>query len=542
MSWSNRSRRMLALAMSAVLALAWPVAAQSPGPVLELTLQEAMRLAFENNLDIRVVAYDRLFAEESVTVAEGAFEPLFTFGTPGAANFLGVPGSAAFGGATGAGGLGYSNVRQPSSTALAGADVAKNRGFAGLMNLGQTLPMGFRYDISYNISRTTTNSLFQSLNPAWDNTLAVTVSQPLMEGSGRDGTAAQLLVARANTAVSDAAFRAQVEQILLQVEQAYWDLVFAERDLEVKQSSLELARQQLERTDAQVEVGLLAPVESTQAEVQVASRETDLIVARNALEDARDDLRALMRADRLPAGWETQIRPVEDPARARLDVGLEEAMAAALESRPEVRQRQAAVAVREIEVDAGRDALQPRVDLLGQLATNGIGGDLILREGFPGEVIGVVPGGYGDAVDQLVGLDFVSWRFGVNVAIPIGNSTAEGNYAQATINEDRAVTELERTRQQVVLEVRQAWRAVRAAAEGVVSTRRTRELAERQLEIETDRFDVGMSTNFEILQFQDDLTEARSAELQAMIRQRIAETQLRRAMGMLLEQYSIQIR
>lgn len=538
---SDRSRRILMAALLASLLGPWPATAQSPQPTLDLTLQQAMRMAFENNLDIRVVAYDRMLADEQVTTAEGTFEPVFTFGTPGAGNFLGLPGSAAFGGALGAGGLGYSNLRQPSSTALAGADVSKNRGFAGLLNFGQTLPVGFHYDVSYNVSRTTTNSLFQSLNPAWDNTIALTVSQPLLRGRGREGSAAALLIARASTAVSEAAFRAQVEDILLRVESAYWQQVFAERDLQVKQASLDLAHEQLERTSAQVEVGLIAPVEQTQAEVQVAARETDLIVARNALDDARDALRALLRADRLPDGWETMIQPVDDPGRARPGVSLEEAVSNALENRPEVRQAQAAVAVEGIRVDAGRDALQPRFDLVAQVATNGIGGDLIVREGFPGEIIDVVPGGYGDALSQLFGMDYVSWRVGFNVSVPIGNSTAEGNYAQATINEDRAKSELERTRQQVVLDARQAWRAVQAASDRVESTRKTRELAERQLEIETDRFDVGMSTNFEVLQFQEDLTEARSAELQAMIQQRIAETQLRRAMGLLLDQYAIHI-
>lgn len=531
------------IATLALLAAALPATARGQErEAMELTLAEAMRIAFQNNLDIRVVGFDRRLAEEQVTTAGGAFEPVFSVGIPGASNLLGAPVNAGFGGGAGAGGFGYSDARNPSSTALAGAAVAKTRGYAGFLDLGQTLPMGLRYDVGYSFSRTTTNSLFQSLNPAWDSTLQVTVSQPLLRGRGEAAAATELLLARANTDVSEAAFRARVESVLLEVERAYWELVFAERDLEVKGSSLELAHEQLERTRAQVEVGLMAPVEETQAEVQVAARETDLIVARNALENARDALRALLRADNLPGGWDTGIRPADDPEQARATPELDRAIALAMESRPEVAQGLAAVASRGVEVAAARNGLLPRADLVAQLSTNGIGGDLIVRDGFPGEVVEVVPGGFGDALDQMTGLDFVSWRLGLNVSLPIGNSAAEGLHAQATINEDRAATELERTRQQVVLEVRQTWRGVRTAAEAVQSIRKTRELAERQLEIETDRFEVGMSTNFEVLQFQEDLTAARSAELRALIDQRIAETQLQRAMGLLLQRYGIAVR
>lgn len=512
-----------------------------PEPGFPLSLREAIELALDNNLDIRVMAYERSLAEERVTTARGAFEPTLSLGLPGASNLVGPAGDASFGGTPSAGGFGFGSLRQPTSTALAGADIAKNRGFASFLNFGKSFTNGFRVDASYSVSRTTTNSFFQSLDPAWNNTLAVSMAQPLLRGSGEEGAALELLVARASTTVSEEAFRAQVETVLLEVERAYWELVFAVRDLEVKTESRELASQQLDRTRAQVEVGLIAPVQETQAEVQLAQRDTDLIVARNVVADAADGLRALLRADRLPNGWDTQLLPTEDPDGEPTLPDLDRAVALALESRPEIARDRATLAVREVEVEGARDGLLPRADLVGQLSTNGIGGDLFVRDGFPGQVIDVIPGGYGDALDQLTGLGFVSWRIGLNVVLPLGNKTAEGLHAQATIHEDRAATELERTRQQVVLEVRRAWRGVQAAADAYQSTRKTRELAERQLEIETDRFDVGMSTNFEVLEFQEDLAGTRSAELRALIELRLAQTELQRAMGLLLERYGVSI-
>lgn len=553
---TSASKLCTLLAAVALWALSWSpglARAQTPaadsGDVaaqrreLRISLAEAMRIAFQNNLDIRVVGFDRSLAQERVTSAKGRFEPFFFIGIPGATGINPFPGGAAFGGGGGFGGFGFSDIQSPASTALAGADTVTSQTGATLFDFQQTLQGGMRYDVTYNVSRTDTNSIFQSLNPSWDNTLAVSIVQPLLNGRGRDAAAVDMLLAQANTVVSEHAFRSQVEAILLQVERAYWQLVFAERDLAVKESSLQLAREQLGRTEVQVEVGLIAPVQTTQAEVQVAARETELIVARNGLEDARDVLRVLLRAEALPNGWDTALEPTDEPRIEAAPVNLQAAIAAAMEKRPEIDQGQAVIEARGVEVRANQSALLPRVDLLAQVSVNGIGGDRQVRQGaFPGQIVDVIPGGYGDAIDQLFSFDFTSWRLGVNVTVPIGNSTAKGNYAQATINQDRARVVLERTKQRVILEVRQAARGVTAAAEAARSAAKTRQLAERQLEIETDRFEVGMSTNFEVLRFQDDLAVVRSGELRAVIEHRLAVAELERATGRLLDKYGIRIR
>ncbi len=553
---TSASKLCTLLAAVALWALSWSpdlARAQTPaadsGDVaaqrreLRISLAEAMRIAFQNNLDIRIVGFDRSLAQERVTSAKGRFEPFFFIGIPGATGINPFPGGAAFGGGGGFGGFGFSDIQSPASTALAGADTVTSQTGATLFDFQQTLQGGMRYDVTYNVSRTDTNSIFQSLNPSWDNTLAVSIVQPLLNGRGRDAAAVDMLLAQANTVVSEHAFRSQVEAILLQVERAYWQLVFAERDLAVKESSLQLAREQLGRTEVQVEVGLIAPVQTTQAEVQVAARETELIVARNGLEDARDVLRVLLRAEALPNGWDTALEPTDEPRIEAAPVDLQAAIAAAMEKRPEIDQGQAVIEARGVEVRANQSALLPRVDLLAQVSVNGIGGDRQVRQGaFPGQIVDVIPGGYGDAIDQLFSFDFTSWRLGVNVTVPIGNSTAKGNYAQATINQDRARVVLERTKQRVILEVRQAARGVTAAAEAARSAAKTRQLAERQLEIETDRFEVGMSTNFEVLRFQDDLAVVRSGELRAVIEHRLAVAELERATGRLLDKYGIRIR
>jgi outer membrane protein TolC len=307
---------------------------------------------------------------------------------------------------------------------------------------------------------------------------------------------------------------------------------------------MQLAQDQLERTRAQVEVGMLAPVEETQAEVAVAQRRNDLIVARNGLANAADTLRALLKADTLPSGWATEIDATEPPEVAIEQVDIDESIETALMNRPEVGTARAQIAARRVEVNAADNALLPALDVVGGLSFNGIGGTQLVfdpESGFPPVVIGTIPGGYGDAAGDLFGFDYTTWRLGFNFTMPIGNHTAKGTYAQATLNEDKARTDLERVEQQTILEVRQAVRAVADAGELVTSTRATRELAERQLAIEQDRFDVGMSTNFEVLSFQDDLAQAQVQELRAVIDYRRARAALARVTGVIATRYGIQI-
>jgi len=510
-------------------------------PTLQLSLDQALRLALEQNLDIRVVDYDRDLARENIVTQRGAFDAVLQVGIPGATAVVGSVGGGFGQAAPAVGGIGFSSSKTPSTSSLAGADVSESDGYNTQVQVGQRFDFGLSYQFGYNVGRTVSNSLFTNLNPAWNNTLGFSIVQPLLKGRGKESSGAQLLLARANASVSEEAFRAQVNTILFNVVEAYWELVFSERNLAVAEQSLQLAGEQLGRTRAQVEVGMIAPVEETQAEVAVAQRRNELIVARNGLENATDNLRALLRAESLPGGWDTVIDATETPEIAIEQAALDEAIRTALANRPEIATARAQIAARHVEVVAANNALLPALDLVGGLSFNGIGGNEILTEGFPPTIIGEVEGGYGDALGQLFDFDFGTWRLGVNFSMPIGNNAAKGAYAQTTLNEDKAKTELERTEQQTILEVRQAVRAVSDAGELVTSTRATRELAELQLEIEQDRFDVGMSTNFEVLTFQDDLARSQVQELRAVIDYRRARAALARVTGAIASRYGVQI-
>jgi len=542
----NRAMLLAAIACCGLIAVPSSGLAAAPsqeaqeGATLRLNLDRALRLALENNLDIAVFDYDRRIARENITTQRGAFDARIDVGIPGATAVVGAVGQTA----PAVGGLGFSGSKTPASSFLSGADVNESDGYNTQAQVFQKFDFGLSYQLAYNVNRTITNSTFVTLNPSWGNTLGFAFAQPLLKGRGKESAGAQLLLARANASVSDENFRSQVNTILFNVVQAYWETVFSERNHAVAEQSLSLAQDQLERTRAQVEVGMIAPVEETQAEVAVAQRRNDLIVARNGLQNAIDNLRALLKAQSLPGGWDTEIDVTEAPEIEIEEADIAEAIETALANRPEIATARAQIAARTVEVRATNNGLLPSLDLVGGLSFNGIGGTQQVFDpssGFPPDVIGEIPGGYLDAASQLFGFDYGTWRVGVNFSMPIGNNAAKGAYAQATLNEDKARTELDRTEQQTILEVRQAVRAVSDAGELVTTTRATRELAERQLAIEQDRFDVGMSTNFEVLTFQDDLAQSQVQELRAVINYRLARAALARVTGAIAMNYGVQV-
>jgi HAE1 family hydrophobic/amphiphilic exporter-1 len=228
---------MLAVGLALTLALAAPAEAfaapQDEGPApLSLSLERAVRLAFEKNLDIAVIDYNRGIARENVASAEGAFDMILAVGTPGAQALIGASGGGFGGTGVGVGGLGFTGSETPTATDLFGVDSLVSDDYNMQFNLGQQLPMGFRYDVAYTAGRNESNSILNSLNPSWNNYLGAAFTFPVLQGRGEEATARQLLLARQNVSVTEETFRGQVETILLQVEQAYWELVFAERTLE----------------------------------------------------------------------------------------------------------------------------------------------------------------------------------------------------------------------------------------------------------------------------------------------------------------------
>lgn len=482
------------------------------GAVL-LTLDEAVEVALRQNLGLSIERYNRRRTALNVGRTLGIYDLL-------------------------ASATAYAEDQQsPTITRLQASESNLQR---FNFSFDQILPSGGQLTLGWTNSRNESNNPFATINPGFNSGVDFNFSQPLLRNFGRLATERELLVARNRSAASREVFEQQVVVTVQDVINAYWNLVGARQQLVVAQESLSLARELHDRNRIQVEVGTMAPLELVQSEAAIAEREEGIITAQSALGDAEDALRRLLN---LPEGelWSTEIRPATDPAIQHTPIDVEAAIQTALQERPELRAQQLDIEQARIESQFARNQERPTLDLDLGYGFSGAGGDVVIRDDDTGEILDTIPGGYGDAFDQVTGLDFRGWTAQLTLGIPLQNRGARAARAIADLDLQRAETAMEDARNAIITEVRGAARRVETAAKQIDAARASRVFQERNLDAERKRYENGMSTSFQITQIQEDLTQARSREVNAIINYRTALAEYQRVIGRLLDEEGVEL-
>jgi outer membrane protein len=492
-------------------------ALQIEGGELLLSLPEAISIALERNLSLVIERYSTEAAELAITQNVGIYDVFAEFD------------------------LATLEEISPAATNLDGAEIQQYAQDNADLRVSQLVPTGGTVRLDWLNRRQDTNSTFATLNPNYRVDMDLHFVQPLLRNLGRLATDRNIRIARTNQAISLENFELQVTAVILMVERAYWDLAEAIAQLEVAEQSLDLAKQLQDQNKIRVEVGTLAPLELVQSEAGVAQREVDIIRARAAVGDRGDVLRQLLNIKRNDDLWQIPVKPTSDPFLDPFEVDMDEAIATALANRPELRRKELDLRNRELDVRYFKNQKKPRLDFVGTYGYNGLGGDVIIREGIGGDPIEILPGGYSDAIDQIKGLDFEGWRTALAFAYPIQNRTAKAQSAIAEVNYEQGQAEYEDLELSVVTEVRRVARALGAAAESVESADVNRRLQQKNYEAEQKRYDNGMSTSFQVLRIQDDLTLARSQYVSAVAAYRRALALYYQSLGTLIPVSNVDI-
>ncbi len=493
-----------------------------PGPVtpargtLSLRLADAYTMALERNLDLKIGRFDLARAQADILRSVGIFDPKLDIGVNG------------------------DYTKSPAATQLAGAAVTESRNTRFQLGLSELLPSGTSFSVSNRYFRQETNSTFFFLNPSWSSDLTFQVNQPLLQGFGTTVNRAGLIIARNTREQTATAFVLSVVATVQQVENAYWDLVAARKTVEVKEQSLELAKKLLQETKERVHVGTSAPIDLVQSEAAVAARKQELIAARNAAAEAEDALKAVLGFDD-PAEWTASIRATDDLAIEPIHPDLQKAIETALDNRPEIHQQMLAIEAAKLQVAVAKNKAMPRLDLSGSYGFSGLGGDLSIRNPDTGEIIGTLPGGFNDAFNQLTDFDFPHWTLGVTFSVPLGNNDAKAQLAQRRYEFEKALTRLQALKQQVIREVRRAVRGLDDSAASIEASVASTKLAERNVKAEHTKFQNGLSTNYQVLQIQDDLATAQLTELKSRVAYRRSLVAYQVATGTLLDAHHIRI-
>jgi outer membrane protein len=479
-----------------VLGMPVSVLAQAAPQVQRLTVDEAVRLAIENNLGIQVARVNPRIEDLNIAGARGAWAPTFNTTLQSASN------------------------QSPSNSFLSGAQGVSIADARVDTNIGleQALPWGGRYSVGWDSTRSTTTNLFSNFSPQLRSSIALTYDQPLLRGFRIDSTRQQLLVSQKNREIADVGLRQTVAATTRSVRIAYWDLAYAIASLTVQRQSLELARESLRNTQARVEIGTTPPIDIVEAEAEVAQREEATILAEAQIETAEDALRALIYDPDMPEFWTTRIEPFELPPFQPVPSDVDAAVRSALERRTDLQQARKTLEANDISIRFYRNETLPDVTASFDYGLTGLGGTQFLRgEGFPGPVIGRSQRSFSSVLGDVFANDFPNWTAALNVSYPLGGTQPEANLARARLQYSQSLTELKNRQLQVVTQVRDAARQVQTNQKRVETTRSSRQLAERRLDAEQRKFTAGTSTSFFVFQAQRDLAQARNNELRAIL-------------------------
>jgi HAE1 family hydrophobic/amphiphilic exporter-1 len=512
-----------------------------------LTLREAFVLALSNNKDIEV-ARDRVrIAEADLMSAHGAYDPRLS-----AQSY-------------------YERIATPATSVLSGAAKLETSDVTATARLeGLSPKYGGNYRLDFTSIRLTSNSAFNVLNPQYPTALTFSFTQPLFRGRQFDLPRRQIEVAKKNLSLTDAQLRQRAIEVITNVQRSYWDLVFTLRNLKIQRDSLKDARTQLEHNRRMVAEGTLAPIDIVAAQTQVANLEQAEFVALEDVNRAENNLKNLIAENSTATIWNASIVPTDDVDLTVPGIALPDAMKAALDNRPELKQSDLAREINQLDQKLYRDLTRPQIDLVGSYGATGNAGtrvttanplsasnDLLRArvnqlstlsglQPLPDPPTANVPpnliGAYPDSLANLLRNDFNNFRVGVTISFPLRNRTAEGQLAHSEIEGHSLATQRAQLEQLIQVEVRNALQSVTTAQARLRSAAVARENAEQQYDSEKRKLDVGQSTVFLVLERQTSLTIARGNELRAQTDLNKAIAELQRATGNSLVANNVTVR
>ena len=471
------------------------------GPRLALSIREAVSIALARNFDITIAGFDPDIAESNVIRERSAFDPQAVVETNISKSKLGSSNSVF--NRTG-------GIRESDTLGIA----------AGIR---QRLITGAEYSLILRNIRESTNSPQNVFDPSYQTSLTFTIEQPLFKNFGIDINQARIRVAMTTKEQTLHDYRSQVIKTVDAVQQAYWNLVFSIENLQFRKKSLDLAKDLLRRNKIQVEVGTLAPIEITEAEATVASREEALLVAEREVKDREDTLKMLLNVAEKPSSWAISIQPRDKPKFRNVRVNEMQLTLDALRKHAELENARLEIDKRQIDMKVARQNLLPEVNLNASASNNSLAES------------------EGKAFEEQFKNERYTFSGGVTFRMPIGNRQAKANYRRAQLRHARTVATYHQTQQAIMEEVRRNARRVRVNVKRIEATRVARRLAEERLDAQEKKFKVGLSTSRDILEDQERLANSLTQETRALIDYHKSLAALDRATHSTLERFQIEM-
>jgi outer membrane protein len=531
---------------------------------IQLSLQDCIALALENNMDIEIQRYNPWIAETNVLRAKGGGQG-FALGNLAALSFDPVVGATAT----------ISDINTPvSNPFLTGAGIGltsfSSHNTTLDFNYAQGFATGTSLYIALNNTRESSTSGENTFNPFVESTLQVAFTQQLLNGFGIGVNRRNITITKIDKQIADSAFEQQIITSITAVENAYWELVYARDNIKVGQESLTLAQQTYDDNKKQVDIGTLAPLELVQAEAQVAQAQQTLITDQTVqLQNQTTLLNLIVKDVTDPALLSVEIVPTDEltPSTDQPMPDLAQSLKEALANRPDVQQAGLTIKVDDVNVKSTRNALLPTLSVGGQYESVGLAGnsttttdtttalgpdlavpiynangtpyinpvtDLPVYVSEPTAVTtstSTKTSGIGDAYTETFHNRFPDYSAQFTLSIPIRNREAQADSAHAQLSERQDEANQRKTENGVLVDVRNAIIELVQGKAALDAATKTRILDQETLDDEEKKLKLGASTIFNVVVDQNTLAGAASAEVRALANLVEAQVNYDRAMA-----------
>jgi len=465
------------------------------GPKVDLTADEAVARALDRNLTLASQRLTPRTFDYSLAASYATHRPNVTST------------------------LSYNNATALPSTTVEGGLVVKSDTQNWNGGITQQVPWhGGNYLVTFNNSRDFSTRNTGLLNPTFGSTLRAQYTQPLLQNWTTDNTRTQIETTHIQQDIAELDLRATTASTVAQVRNAYWELVFAYQAVEAAQRSLDLASKLVSDNRSRVEIGTMAPIDVVQAQAEEASRRQQLVTAQATLRNNDLALKRLIVSGTDDDLWRATINPVDRPSPTTQAIDLEAAVRNGLQNRTDLETAKKNIDNANVQLRSLRNQSLPTLNLVGIYQLVGRGGVSIPRL----TTDPIIRGGYWDALTNIGAFDAPTWTVQLNFNYPLGQSAADANIARQRLILQQNQASVKTTELQIATDVTSAAVAVRNALEAVQAAQVSRELSEKRLEAAQSKFEVGMATNYEVVQAQRDLNDARNSELRQLLNYRRA--------------------
>ncbi len=487
---------------------------------LHLQLREFLGLVLKNSADIQITRLDVYTAADQILSAKNPFDPNLNL---------------SFNAVRSVSPLSYSLAGSPSGGEVALPQTINSLSQTSLIDYTQLLPTGERFETTFTGYRSSGEGYPY---PTIFGVLNFQFTQPLLQNRTNLQYLTPLRVARTELLITSKQSEAAIATAMAQAAGQYWQAILARENIRVDQQAVELAQASYNHDKQALDLGAISKLDIFQSETQVAERGRDLVQAQYEYKVLLDGLRRLIGADLTPQLREVDLVLDDDPSILPDHSAIlpyEQALAKALQARPEVTAAEASISIDEMNARASRDALLPRLDLSLQGGSSGPGFNQLTTGGVVGLASAAPAPGLGSTLQQVLDFNYPTYGFSVAATFPFHNSTAKAGLADALVNRTRDRYRQRQVKEQIILDVRQATHSIELANATIAAGIRARDLARQNQDAEQQKYQLGSITAFELLDAQSRLANTESVLVTAYVNYQEAYVNYQRATWTLLD-------